>query len=69
MTSKKTKVMLAATAGVAMSLSATALVTTPDADTSGERIKQIRAALTDGMNNATVKDGVVVAQGKGRAKD
>jgi len=69
MSSKKSKVILAATAGAAMSLSATALVAVQDADTSGERIKQIRAALTDGMNNATVTEGVLVAQGKGRAKD
>lgn len=69
MSSKKTKVIIAATAGAAMSLSATALVAVQDTNTSGERIKQIRAALTDGMNSATVSEGVLVAQKKGQTKD
>jgi len=69
MSSKKSKIILAATAGAAISLSATALVAVQDFNTSGERIKELRAALTDGMNNATVTEGVLVAQSKGRAKD
>lgn len=70
MSSKKSKVILAATAGAAMSLSATALVAVQDSNASGERIKELRAALTDGMSNATVTQGVLVAQGKGgRTKD